>query len=950
MPEQDTSDRASLSTGLPVEPLTRRERDVLALLAQGYSGPEIAQQLTVGLSSVKSHIQHLYGKLGANSKRQAVARARELGLLQPGPDLPAAAALTLAAARPVARNNLPLQLTSFIGREHEISEARRLLRSARLLTLTGPGGTGKTRLSLQVATEMLAEFPDGAWLVELAPISQPALVLQAVAQTLALRAEAGRPLQQVLADHLRDKTELLILDNCEHLVEACAQLVELLLRGAPGLRILANSREVLGIAGESSYSVPSLSIPDLRHLPLLETLSQFEAVRLFMERAAAVRPAFALTEGNAQAVAQICQRLDGIPLAIELAAARVRALSVEQIAARLDDRFGLLTGGGRTAAPRQQTLRATMDWSYELLSEAERLLLRRLSVFAGGWTLEAAEAACAAEQGSGGEEVLDLLTQLVSKSLVLSEQKPGQETHFRMLETIREYAREKLAQAGEAEAAQRRHLAYYLELAEAAEPELRGRAQLTWLNRLDRENDNLRAALSWALEIEAAASALRLAGALQEFWDIRGYQPEGCRWLEAALSLPDISGSLRRSAWRAKALLGVGVLAEGSQQAMAQSRLEESLSIYRELDDTAGAALTLTRMGYWHQPPSDSAKVLQQLEEALGLWTSVEDSWGIGKCLSVVGYVLDYFGDHTKALEAYQRSALILRDQGDRSALMQALEFLGWCSWLDGDAARARVFLDETLAAYEELGNHLGIYAILHHLIFISAAQGNYTQARAAALSIQQKAHTSREIASGGVRVGQVEYFQCHFAEARSHFEASLKIFRELNDQNGMGWVPPWLGCLAYRAGELDKARALIEEGLAIDDPNGHWPELAFALLSLGDVTRAQGEFEFAAEQYARSLRMVIAHGVRPDVAQYLEGFAKLAIAAGQPDRAARLLGAAAALRDQIGTPVPPVERAEYDRAVALARVQLDPASFSVAWDEGLALSWEQAANYALET
>jgi len=533
------------------ESLTRREREILALLAEGLTGPEIAERLTVGTSSVKSHVQHLYGKLGANSKRQAVSRARALGLLAPagqaiGPAEPHStdvilARLVAAQSGPAARHNLPHQLTSFVGRRRELDEGRRRLCRTRLLTLTGPGGSGKTRLALEIAAEGLGDFPHGVWLVELASIAEPALVPPAVAQALDLLVEGGQTAQRVLNEHLRDKSLLLILDNCEHLVAACAELAERLLQAAPGLRLLATSREPLGVAGENSYPVPALTVPDAGQRATPDTLVQSEAVR----------PDFALTEGNAAAVAQICRRLDGIPLALELAAARTRALTAEQIAARLDHRFGLLTGGSRTAPPRQQTLRGAIDWSYELLSDPERALLRRLSAFSGGWSLEAAE------HVSRAPEALDLLSQLVSKSLVLSEQRPDQEGRFRMLETIREYAQEKLVEAGETEAAQDRHLAYYVSLAEEAAPELRRHGQVHWLNRLDQENDNLRAALAWAVQRDQAEPALRLAGALGDYWTMRGYLVEGHRWLEAALSLPASLGAPRPSRWRAKALVQI---------------------------------------------------------------------------------------------------------------------------------------------------------------------------------------------------------------------------------------------------------------------------------------------------------------------------------------------------------------------------------------------------------
>src|SRR5918998_1234587 len=365
-------------------------------------------------------------------------------------------------------NNLPLELSSFVGREKELVEIERLLEDSRLLTLTGSGGCGKTRLALAVAGEVVEDFEDGVWLVDLASLADPALVPQAVASPLGVREQPGRSLIETLSDYLGSKKVLLILDNCEHLIGACAELAEALLHSCPNLRVLATSREALGITGEVAWPVPSLSLPDLRRLPEVESLARYEAARLFLERTAAVNPTFALTEQNAVAVDQICYRLDGIPLAIELAAARAKVLSVEQIAERLDDSFGLLSAGGRTAMPRHRTLHATMDWSHELLPDEERALFRRLSVFAGGFLLGAAESVCAGEELERGE-VLELLSHLVDKSLVVAREVSG-EARYRLLETVRQYAREKLSESDEAELLRERHAGFYLALAEEAEP------------------------------------------------------------------------------------------------------------------------------------------------------------------------------------------------------------------------------------------------------------------------------------------------------------------------------------------------------------------------------------------------------------------------------------------------------------------------------------------------
>jgi predicted ATPase/DNA-binding SARP family transcriptional activator len=430
--------------------------------------------------------------------------------------------------------NLPNQLTSFIGRAREIAEIKKLVEHNRLVTLTGSGGVGKTRHALEVGAELLDAFPDGVWLAELAPVSNPELALHAVASVMGVRADQARPLLTALQDHLASKNALVLLDNCEHLLEACAQLADSLLRACPRLRILATSREALGVAGEVSFRVPSLSLPDPQHLPSLEEVSLYDSVRLFVERAVAVKSDFFVASTNAPSVARVCSRLDGIPLAIELAAARVKGLSVEEISQRLDQRFQLLTGGSRTALPRHQTLRAMIEWSHDLLSETERALLRRLSVFVGDWTLDAAEAVCAQANDATGSaatpahagevdqpaEVMGLLLRLVDKSLVVPEEWGGQ-TRYRMLETIRQFAREKLSESREEPLLRARHLDFFLKFSEQAEATLQTADHLTWLNQLGAEYENLQVALAWARETRSTQPAPRLAKATEQLADVK---------------------------------------------------------------------------------------------------------------------------------------------------------------------------------------------------------------------------------------------------------------------------------------------------------------------------------------------------------------------------------------------------------------------------------------------
>jgi predicted ATPase/class 3 adenylate cyclase len=658
-------------------------------------------------------------------------------------------------------NNLPVQITSFIGRESEIAEVKALLATTRLLTLTGPGGTGKTRLSLQVAADVLDVFPDGAWLVEFAPLSDPGLVPQTVGSSWGVREQPGRPLMDTLIDYLRSKSLLLILDNCEHLIEACAQLATTLLSACPRLKILPSSREALGIAGETTYRVPSLSLPDARH-STPEGLMQCESVHLFVERAQAVQPRFVLAPHNLDATTQICRRLDGIPLALELAAARLRLFTVEQIAARLDNRFRLLTGGSRFALPRHQTLEALIDWSYDLLPEGERAALRRLSVFAGGWTFEAAEAML-------GPEALDLLSHLVDKSLVLGEEQ-AEETRYRLLETIRQYARDKLLESGEASTARDLHLAAYLHLAAEAEPKLEGSEMLHWLDLLEAELDNIRAALEWALERNPEA-ALQLAANLQWFWQSRGSLSEGRRWLRESLAhfegLPPVEGEARgqRLALRAKGLSAAGTLAFAMGELnAARKMLEESATLARANGEqrTLGSALgmlgfTLVWLGdavaaeavieegqKLYQATNDrrdliglnqvQAIVATQIhhdfeagrvyyQKCLQLLRELGNPWLTGTSIMGLGAMLAYERNYAEALANFEEGELLFRQVGDRHMVNAMQSEQAHIERQLGHYSKAIALYSKTLSGWHELGNRAALAHELECFAFIAAAQ-----------------------------------------------------------------------------------------------------------------------------------------------------------------------------------------------------------------------------------
>ncbi len=617
-------------------------------------------------------------------------------------------------------HNVPVPPTPLLGRERELATVRAYLVSGgkRLVTLTGPGGCGKTRLALEVAAQLVGAFEQGVWFVDLAPLRDAALVLSTIAQTLGVRAPGRRPLREILIDRLRDRRLLLVLDNCEHLLAGLPE-VAALLGACPALKVLATSRAALHLAGEQVVPLQPLRVPDLAREASAEAVGQSPAVALFVQRASAVAPTFQLTDANARAVAEVCVRLDGLPLAIELAAAWVRVFSVQQIAARLDDRFRLLTTGPRTAMPRQQTLRATVDWSYALLSEPERALLRRLSVFAGGWTFEAAEAV-AAGAGIQPDAVLDLLAQLVDKSLVLTEEQRGA-VRYRLLETIRQYAHDRLQEAGEAERTRDRHLAYFLALAEEAEPKLRGVEYQRFLDRLEEEHDNLRIALEWGLNpARGDEAALKLSGALAWFWWLRSYHDEGRWWLARALEGPPV-----RSAARMKALLGAGYLAQHQRDLLAaRALLAESLQIARERDDRWTVALTLHHLGrvaYYEDAPATARSLAR---ESLAVAEDMGDPWLIAWPLHLLGIAAHIEGNYPQARAYYERSLAMRRELGYQEGIGILLALLGMVALREGEFRQAHARLQEALAVMQAVVGPWGLAPLLASLARLAAALG----------------------------------------------------------------------------------------------------------------------------------------------------------------------------------------------------------------------------------
>jgi predicted ATPase/DNA-binding SARP family transcriptional activator len=675
------------------------------------------------------------------------------------------------------QHNLPFQLSKFIGREKELGEIKSLIADHHLVTLLGTGGIGKTRLSLRSGELLLNEYTDGVWFVELASLNDSTLIPHTVAKLFNLVEQSEESVTEKLVRVLRPKTILLILDNCEHLIEACAQLADVLLKNCPNLKIIATSREPLGITGEAQYHVPPLGLPDLQQL--LEQLLGYESIQLFEERARLVQENFSLTPINASPIAHICHRLDGIPLAIELAAARVNLLSPEQIALKLDESFSLLTGGSRTAMPRHQTLRASIDWSWNLLSAPERTLLRRLSIFAGGWTFDAAESVCS---GNGLEpgQVLEVMKQLAAKSLIVVNQDEGRERRYRLLEMVRQYAREQLVDTGEEKNIQNQYLKYFLGFSEQIEYGLMGPRQVELMSRTIDERDNLRAVLEYSAITDDVEAGLLLSGRLRNFWESFDMR-EGGRWLAEFLQKPE---SKEYPVARAKALCAYGWILEAFQQ-FDEARFtgEESLAICRAHKDQYGEVDSLNLLGGLSE---DGEKKAEYCQQALALARSLGDVMRQTTSLQMLGW--DH-RDYKRAFAYWEEAVILYRQIGGWRYLANVLSLLGLFTVMDGDSESAQKYLDEADLLYEKMNTKAGKNNLLIAYGQIALLRGDYERAR---YYFQENAKIRNE--SGNLiddlwskaRIGHMEIRAGNITEARQIFSEIIPIFHKGGDKMGI--------------------------------------------------------------------------------------------------------------------------------------------------------------------
>jgi len=842
--------------------------------------------------------------LGEHRLRDLLEPMRVFQLLHP--DLPGDfPPLRSLDARP---NNLPRQPTPFLGREREVDEVVQMLRDdhVRLLTLTGTGGSGKTRLALQAAAEALDAFPDGVSFVPLASLADPTLIPSAVAQALVVPEQGGRPVVEVLRDYLAGKQFLLILDNCEHLLAAVADLVADLLAASASLTVLATSRAPLRLRAEQEWEVPPLALPRRPPPPpTAEQLSPYAAVRLFVERAQAVRPDFAVDNASAPAVAEICWRLDGLPLAIELAAARVRLFPPEALLARLEKRLPFLTGGARDAPARQRTLRDAIAWSHDLLDPEEQAVFRRLGVFVGGFTLEAAEAVV---NPDGALDVVGLVERLCEHSLLRTEDGTGDEPRFGILETVREFAAERLTESGEEEVTRDAHAAFLTELVERARVGMEGPDEAAWHARLSVEHGNVRVALGWLLERQKAETALAMATGVRRFWEFRYHYAEGISWLERALEAAGPTPTSVR-AWGLRSLGNLVFVNGDARRAIAL--YEEALAIFRAGGDDAGVNIALASLAIGRATLGELTAARAAAEEGLAVSRRIGNERGEAYALRGIGFAASVAGDLPAAVAAYEAALTIFRRLGELWADLNTLTELGWVALQQGSIRRARDIGEEAKGHAREQGD----------------------------LPLELNAD---------VLLGRVALEEGALDTASGLLAKAADEFARLGEDLLAAAAALTLAAVAVRREEAGRARELVERAVSVHRASGTPILLALALVEAASVQADLGDAPATAGLIAEALDLTRSGEFRLVEAEAVEGMAWVSAATGDAARAARMLGAAEAMREATEGGMPPSRRRRLEATEAVARAALGADTFAAAAAAGRALEREAAAAEAL--
>jgi predicted ATPase/DNA-binding CsgD family transcriptional regulator len=950
-----------------VDILTRREREILVMLAQMHlTHQDIAEQLFLATNSIKWYTRQIYAKLGVNDRKQAITRAIEMGLIE----------LSHPATLPLPANNLPIPITSFVGREKDVDKIGQMLTdpTLRLITLLGTGGVGKTRLAIKVAENQQAAYPQGVWFVELAALTQGHLIAERTAAVFGLLGNENQDPTATLKSFLRPAKLLLIFDNCEHLISDCAQMIDHLLQTCPYLKVLVTSRQVLGIMGETIYIVPPLQVPDLEESPDAGQWIENEAVQFFVQRALAVKPNFRVSQRNQKALASICNKLEGIPLALELAASRLKVLEIEQIAGHLESSFELLSGGGRTAPRRHQTMEASIEWSYNLLSTAEQTMLQQLAIFNGGWTLEAAQAVCSRGlNGSlSGTEIIDLLAQLMDKSLAGGVQQkfsnpendadahPSEPYRYQMLEPIQQYAREKLHEAGNEPQVLNDHLAYFFTLAETAEPFFRGPHQTEWFSRLEAEIDNLRLALGWALRTNLEAE-LRLGSALMWFWHIQGRWAEGLEWLQKGL---DCFSSSRRETFpvnrlddriRSKALSAAGYLQSGLSFQQNNSRgfdqvfilLQESLAISRRQrpEDHKGMAFAFLQLARSATGHFDVAEVLAWTNQSLALYREAEDAFGISECLLILAM---NESNPARIKEAFKETLKIKRKIKDWDGVASTLAQASSLAIFEGEYEQAAADLTESLAYFHKVRNLSYIARVLGTLAWIDWVKGNPQEALLhleEALLNHRKNHLSNSFAQTLLLRSEILLSLENWEEAHQDVLETLEIGQNLDNKALIAAADQLQGKLAWLQFDVQTAMQSLESALVISCKIERQDITAGTLCVLGQIKCAAGEIAIGKSLLLESLQKYFelhSWRNRPYLAYPLTALASLAVTQQKMEQAASFYATAQRIFPLLVNTLTPHERVQRENDLSQIKTSLGEDRFQQCWQIGVGMALDQ--------